>query len=215
MSRLRVLMFAGCVFGGACGGWAQTTNYFNNNENSFSSTYEEGVQRGFASIIQARGSANLMNSEAAGNYQQAYSQYLNNRMQATETYFGMRDYNRKARAAEAPRRATAEDLARYAKIDAPKPLSVSQLDPLTGFVSWPLALREDAYAQQRAMLEGYYKERAKNGQLTLDQANEVKQITAVMQEELKSNIRNIPPQNYVQAKKFLEGITLAAFSQSS
>ena len=65
-----------------------------------SSTLEEGVQRGYADVVRSRGMANLMNSEAAINLQEADKKYLENRLTATQTYFEMRRYNQEARRAE-------------------------------------------------------------------------------------------------------------------
>src|SRR5687768_6794213 len=62
-----------------------------------SSTEVEGAQRGFADFIRSAGAANLMNSEAASKYEDARKKYLENRLQATQTYFDMRRINAEAR----------------------------------------------------------------------------------------------------------------------
>jgi hypothetical protein len=49
-------------YGGPGGSWYQP---------SFSSTLEEGMQRGYADIVRSRGMANLMNSQAAKEYELA------------------------------------------------------------------------------------------------------------------------------------------------
>src|SRR5262245_16429695 len=43
-----------------------------------SSTLEEGVQRGFADVVRSQGMANLYNAQAAGQFESARSQYLDN-----------------------------------------------------------------------------------------------------------------------------------------
>ena len=88
-----------------------------------SSTYEEGVQRGFADIVRSAGAANLMNSEAAKKYEDARRKNIDNRVYGTEKYFQMRQINRAARAAERGRQPTMEDLIRYASQRAPDRLS--------------------------------------------------------------------------------------------
>ena len=67
---------------------------------TYSSTYEEGVQRGYADIVRSQGMANLMNSEAAKKYEEARREYLDNRLKATQTYFEMRRVNQEARSRE-------------------------------------------------------------------------------------------------------------------
>ena len=64
------------------------------------STAEEGIQRGYADVVRSQGMANLLNSQAATQYEEARKSYIENRMQATQTYFEMRRYNTEARKAE-------------------------------------------------------------------------------------------------------------------
>lgn len=194
---------------GGWGGWGGWGGGYH------SSTVEEGIQRGHADVIRSRGAANLMNSEAAGNYQDAYKKYLDNRMDATNTYFEMRAANRAYREAERGPRATREQLERLAKLRAPEPLSPSELDPLTGQIEWPLLLQQDDFAENRTKLDQLYAERAEKGHLTFDQMNQVKQVSTAMQYDLKANIDRYPPQQYVQSKKFLEGLATAVFMQAS
>ena len=115
----------------------------------------------------------------------------------------------------APPKATQEDLVRYAKQRAPSRLSPSELDPLTGVITWPLILREDTYQESRDALEQLYQQRASMGSLTGTQRGEVQQAISTLQADLKQNLRNYVPQDYVQAKKFLEGLNLELFAASS
>jgi len=171
-----------------------------------SSTYEEGVQRGFADIIRSAGAANLMNSEAAKNYEDARRKNIDNRVYGTEKYFQMRQLNRAARAAERSRQPTMEDLIRYASQRAPDRLSPTALDPLTGVISWPTILRGTAYDSDRQKLELLYASRSATGLLTAEQVAEVDAAVARMSAELKRNINSYPPQSYTQAKEFLKSL---------
>ncbi len=53
---------------------------------------------GMANVVRSAGYANVMNSIAAQNYEQAYSADLDNRLKYTNTYFEMRRVNQAARA---------------------------------------------------------------------------------------------------------------------
>lgn len=170
------------------------------------STYEEGVQRGFADIVRSAGAANLMNSEAAKNYEDARRKRIDNRVYGAEKYFEMRKMNDAARAAERGRQPTMEDLIRYASQRAPGRLSPSTLDPLTGAISWPTILRGAAYDADRRKLEGLYASRATTGYLTADQAVEVGAAIDTISAEMKRNINSYPPQAYAQAKEFLKSL---------
>ena len=53
---------------------------------------------GMANVVRSAGYANVMNSIAAQNYEQAYSADLDNRFKYTNTYFEMRRVNQAAQA---------------------------------------------------------------------------------------------------------------------
>jgi len=171
-----------------------------------SSTYEEGVQRGMADVIRSAGAYNLMTSEAMNNVEDAKRKYIDNRVHSTEKYFEMRDINRKARAAERGPRPSMEDMIRYSDARKPNRLSPSELDPLTGNITWPGILRGGQYDGDRKKLEDLYSLRAFNGYLNGDQLMQVNGSITSMQAALKQNVRNLPPQSYVQAKAFLESL---------
>lgn len=170
------------------------------------STYEEGVQRGFADVVRSAGAANLMNSEAAKNYEDARRKYMDNRVYGTEKYFEMRQINRAARAAERGRQPTMEDLIRYASQRAPDRLSPSILDPLTGVISWPTVLRSELYQADRQKLEALYASRSASGYLTPEQVAEVEAAINNISAVMKQNINTYSPQLYAQAKDFLKSL---------
>jgi hypothetical protein len=180
------------------------------------STAEEGALRGMADVTRSAGAANLMNSEASKNWMQGQRMYIENRQYGAETYFNMRQTNRQAREAERGPRPTSEDLQRYSQARVPDRLSVSDLDPLTGEIDWPMALRDDPYAQERQWLDAAYDQRAKaGGYLSATQRAEVKQVTESMKAELKANINLYSPNEYLQAKKFIEGLNYELYAPAS
>ncbi len=170
------------------------------------STVEEGVARGLADVIRSAGAANLMHSEAAKNYEDARRKYIDNRVYGTQKYFEMRAINRQARAAERGPRPTQEDLIRYSKERLPKPLSVTELDPLTGTIRWPTILRQEMYQRERQRVEQLYAERAANGYLSAEQLIELDKLTKQLHSRLKANLKKYPPQLYVESMRFLKSL---------
>jgi hypothetical protein len=193
--------------GGWGGGWGGGVMH--------ASTAEQGAMMGMADMMQAAGSRNLMNSQALGFVEDAKRKNIDNRMYGTDAYFQMRKTNKEARAAEAAPKASRSDLERYARQRAPSRLSPSELDPLTGTIAWPAVLREDAYKPYREQLEKLYLQRANIGALTGSERGEVQQAINALQADLKQNLRNYVPQDYVQAKKFIEGLNYELFAPSS
>lgn len=171
-----------------------------------SSTLEEGVQRGYADVVRSRGMANLLNSQAATQYEQARKAYIENQLKATQTYFEMRRYNTEARRAEHGTPLSMEQYVRLAREQAPDPLTATQLDPLTGTVSWPAPLRTKEYEPLRKRIDRLFQDRA-TGYLVY---GEIQQAIQELADQLKADIMKFPANDYVAAKKFLDSLIWAA-----
>jgi hypothetical protein len=182
-------------YGGPGGSWFQPT---------FSSTLEEGVQRGYADIVRSRGMANLMNSQAAKEYELARREYLDNRLKATQTYFEMRRYNQEARAAERSSPLSMEQYVRLARQQAPARLSVSQLDPFTGMISWPAALQRKEYAELVNRIDTLFAARAKG---TVLAHGEIQTACDELLERLKADVNKFKSNDYIQAKGFVQSLS--------
>jgi hypothetical protein len=173
------------------------------------STVAGSSLNGMASVISARGDAALSTSAAAVNMTQAQKQEIENRNAATNTYFQMRQTNKQARAAEEGPRPTVEQLARIAKDGLPKPLSPSEVNQVTGQIYWPSALQMEGFAAQRAQVEALTATRAKYG--TLGYADQMKLRESIngMAKQLKSQINDIPQQDYMVCRDFLKRLLYA------
>ena len=171
------------------------------------STPAESYGRGMSDMIRAAGAANLLNSEAARNYEEARSRYLENRLQATDTYFQMRSRNRAYREDERRPRPTSEELFRLAKARAPDRLSPSELDPISGEIVWPAALRDPRFAATQQRLErmfAYWAEHSR--QLTVNQMAELQATIDQLTEELMLVVEVVPANTYAEARRFLASL---------
>jgi hypothetical protein len=171
-----------------------------------SSTLEEGVQHGFADVVRSQGMANLYNAQAATQAQQARSAYLDNQYKATQTYFEMRRYNTEARRAERSPPLSTEQYVRMARVEAPQSLTSTQLDTLTGAISWPAPLAGPEYANYRAQIERLFTDRY-SGYSSFAQ---VQQACQAFADQLKADIMKFQANDYVAAKKFLDSLIYAA-----
>jgi hypothetical protein len=186
----------------ASGGWP--------GYNTGASTAAGSALSGMASVISAKGDYNLSTSAAAVNMTQAQKQEIQNRQQWANTYFDMRATNRAARTAERSPRPTMEQLVRRAQEGAPKPLSPNQMDAVNGRLNWPSALQQASFDSQREQTDRLFATRAKYGGLSYADQLAVRQAVDAMFGELKTQIRDIPPQDYVACRNFLESLTYAA-----
>lgn len=177
---------------------------------NYASTAAEGAQRGFADVVRAAGENNLNNSEAAINFEQARSMNMQNHLQYANTYFEMRQVNRQARAAEAGPRLSTEQLFRIAQQQAPNRLSNSDLDPLTGDITWPIVLQDTPFAEYRQTLTGLFADRAREGgTVTISELSEIRRTSDAALATLKENIRNYPANDYLRARRFLENLSFS------
>jgi hypothetical protein len=165
---------------------------------------------GMSQVISSAGQYNLNTSAAAVNMSQAIKTQLGNDMLATETYFGMRAANRAAREKEAEPRLTMEQLVAIAHDGAPKPLNARDEDPITGGLNWPSALTQNQFAGSRKELDEIFAKRARYGGLTYSDQMAAKHAVDSIFSGLKSQIRDIPPQDYVACRDFLRTLTYTA-----
>lgn len=176
------------------------------------STPAESFARGAADVIRAQGEFNRMTSEAAINWQEAKARAIVNSRDYVDAYFRNRQANRDYRRAERGPRPTAEDLERYAQAMKPTPLSPSELDMLTGRVNWPILLRADCFTPMRAEMEELLDRWAvanNLGQLDRFGTNQhlaVRRAASQMEEVLRQEVRNLAPQDYTAAKRFLRSL---------
>jgi len=174
------------------------------------STVGESHARGMADVIRSQGIYNLTTSQAAINAQDARKKQLENYRTGVETYFEVRQMNRQYRAAERGPRPTKEDWVRYAQMGKPKPLSSNQLDKVTGQINWPILLRDDRFDEERQAIQDIFAHRAASGGLNAEMFRKADSITEQMIDDLKEEVRDVPPAQYAEAKTFLQSLAYAA-----
>ncbi len=180
-----------------------------------SSTIAEGYQRGFADVVRSYGTANLLNSEAAINWEKARSLDYNNRLQGTETYFTQRRMNQQYRDQERGAPPTSEQVFRWAHRNAPKALSSYEFDPLNGQINWPIALRATAYDNYRKVVEDYFRMRAENPEkLTLSDYTKLQEVTDMWLMAFKTDIKKYLSNDYVRGRSFIESLAFEATKSS-
>jgi hypothetical protein len=166
---------------------------------------------GSAMLTGAAGQYNLYTSMGAKNYQQAYSQWVDNQKKREQTYFDMRRMNASYRAelrAQHPT-PTSDQIAAFNKSREPERLKDDQFNVKTGNLSWPPALKEPEFAPDRDKLEGLFAERADdpgNSGLGTRNYREVQRALADLHDKLHAEIAQIDPDAYIAAMKFLKSV---------
>jgi hypothetical protein len=161
-------------------------------------------------MTRAAGAYNLLSSQARIARAEARRYELENKLRATELYFKLRLMNREYRALLRGPRPTVEDLKRYAAAGRPERLSPSELDSVTGEISWPVLLRDDRYADYRAELETLFVERAASSQLSTFTYFAIQRTTRAFLNELEQRVRLVPQMDYIAAKRFIQSLAYEA-----
>jgi hypothetical protein len=164
---------------------------------------------GAANLVQAAGQRNLSDSAAAINYSQARSMEMQNNLQYAQTYYEKRELNEQYRDSQRTK-TTPEQLFRINQQRLPKPLSTSQLDPVTGSLNWPGLLTQDQFTADRQAMEGLFAERAGHSHMSYQDYSQVQEIGRRMENELQKQIRDVRPDDYIRAKSFLQSLMFEA-----
>jgi hypothetical protein len=164
------------------------------------------VQRGYADVVRSYGMANLLNSQAMNQVEQARKQYIENQVKATQAYFELRRYVAEARHAEQPMPLSMEQYVRLAREAAPAPLTATQLDPLTGVVNWPKPLMLPEFAGFRQRIDQLFQQRAAGYLVFLPAQKAIQEFTDVL--NAQANV--FDAKDFVVSRRFLDSLLMAA-----
>lgn len=172
-----------------------------------SSTPTEGYLRGAASVVQAAGQKNYMDSMAILNLQESKRRAIENSKLYVKTFIENRDALRDYRKRYAPVPPTKEEWDHIVAISLPDRLTSGQYDPQTGKVVWPHILRMDEYTAVRTRIDQLLKQRspADSGDGSPTQ-RELAAMIDVLQLLLKGNVHTLTVGQYGSAQAFLKSL---------
>lgn len=162
------------------------------------------ARRGMADLVRARGYATEQYSKALLNQEEARSKYLENQQKWLQMYHERRrlgEERQEQRNKEI--RESRERYLAYLRSQEPDRLSPSQLNPNSGKLDWPEALKASAYNTLRSDLEGLFTVRAKTG-ANSGLKREIFEKSREMLLLLKSRIEITPASDYIAARRFLD-----------
>ena len=173
----------------------------------YASTAGQAAAYGLSDVIRSEGYANLQNSEAAKNWEDAKTKEIDNRDHWTNTYFDMRRTNKEARRAEDGPAVTHDQAIRFAKAAAPPRLTSAQLDPVTGHIEYPLVLTDKDYDPYRQDLNKLFANRAATGgSLQYEDFQKIQGTVSKFINALKDNVSRYPAGDYGKARTFLDSL---------
>jgi len=173
----------------------------------YASTAGQAAAYGLSDVIRSEGYANLQNSEAAKNWEDAKTKEIDNRQKWTNTYFDMRRTNKESRQAENGPAVTHDQAIRFAKAAAPPRLTSAQLDPVTGHIEYPLLLTQKDYDAYRTDLDKLFADRASSGgSLQFEEFQKIRGTVSKFIDALKTNVSRYPAGDYGRARTFLDSL---------
>jgi hypothetical protein len=166
--------------------------------------------QGMSTVIRSAGEYNLATAQAGVSYEEARSKYLDNNKKWSENYFQMKE---RRQALEVQQREISkhsnEALNAAAKSSLPRTLGPNLLDPVTGQITWPDVLQGSEFADLRKQLEQQFELRAKTSN-TAGTTQKIHAATQEMSSILRREIEKVPANEYIAARKFLDGLDYTA-----
>jgi hypothetical protein len=132
---------------------------------------------------------------------------LHNAVQSVQTFYQMREVGRTERNKDRGPRLSPEPRKAYAR--TLHGLDASQMDPATGALHWPGPLQEAEYSAQRSAIGQYASKWVRYGTLDYADQRKVRENVVAMFDALKSHIAEMPPQDYVTSRSFLQSLLYA------
>lgn len=173
-------------------------------------TPQSAEANAMANVIRSQGMYNVATSQAMINIEKARGSYLANQEKAMQFYYARK------RAVEAEHANEREQekakIQRYQEYmaqeaaNAPR-LNSNQLNPNSGQITWPRALQDSAFSNDRNAAEAYFAARAKQS-TTVTDSKKMHDTVAAMRDELRGRIHDMNPSDYMESRKFLDTLSL-------
>ena len=195
---------------GAYGGYGPPAGYgYGHGFARGGSTVLGSQLHGMADLVRSSGYANLRNSEAAINAEEARSRQLDNRVKYAQTYYERKRIREEAKAYD-NNKITMEQVHRMAALKRPRRLGSEQLNPVTGEISWPLAAMQPMMNGTRRRISQLFAERTDDGKLQPQAYFEIVRLCDLLDEQLGKELGSIPMQAVSQAKAFVKSLAYEA-----
>ena len=133
------------------------------NQGYHASTVAEGEGNAISAVTRSKGQYAIDQSKARINNAQADAMVMQNRKQMASDYFETRSVNQQNRFgdyAERKKKHTQEALFRYGEEGRPTRLTSSELDPVTGQITWPIVLENPVFSDYTKPIDEAFVSRA-------------------------------------------------------
>jgi hypothetical protein len=174
-----------------------------------SSTFGEGIQRGYASVLRGAGELTYMESLSAINFQEAFRRALENRVAYTKAVLDIKAMRAEYRERYGPKPFVGEARKRAVEYYLPKKLTATQFNSDTQEIVWPHILRQAEYAPICGQIEQVFRSRQfeNSGDGSPTQL-EIAKLTKSLAALLRENINSMSAEQYIHASEFIRSLNL-------
>lgn len=173
-------------------------------------TAAQSVDYGIARVLRGEGEYLLLGSQAAINLTEAQRRGIENWKTWVHTLFEVQRYNREARAIDRGPPLTQATILRMAQVGKPHRLTPSEMDTITGQLTWPLVLQSAEFSPYRRFVDQIFADRAYRGVLNLNEYMQAQSTIRFMLSLLREQIQEFQPIDYMAGRRFLESLAFEA-----
>ena len=159
-----------------------------------------------AEMITALANVRQTDAKTLQTLQQVRSLSLDNKVKTTKTFYEKRKLRSEYLAAENRKRLSKKDRDRYSKASLPKRPGDRQLHPDQDKIYWPHALQHERFIEYREQLDRLFAKRGMGSGIGDGTYQQVQDVAGAMQADLRSMIRQMPPAEYLQARRFIDSL---------
>jgi hypothetical protein len=157
--------------------------------------------------ITAVANASATNAKTLETLQQVRGLKLDNNLKVAKTFYEKRKLCDDYQKLNPRQRPTQENVVRYNQASVPKRPAQFELASARGRISWPDVLLDEEFSDARILLESLFAQRKPGaGAQGSSVSGEVQTVAVEMREKLQSRIRQMSPEQYLAARRFLEGL---------
>jgi hypothetical protein len=172
----------------------------------------------YADMVRARGEARRNWTQGMQNYEDARRRYIENVDRWNDVFLDRLRTQRQINAMrdDAQHEWQQETIAAYRRAQEvvhPEPLTSAELNRETGEITWPEALQDARFEEERQQLAELFSMRAR-GSDTGEVSRRISILVRLLELKLKNEIGEIPREEYAAASRFLDGLRSDAWLAS-
>jgi hypothetical protein len=164
-----------------------------------------------AGWITAVANANATNAKTLETLQQVRGLALDNNLKVAKVFYDKRKLCEDYQKLNPRQRPTQESMSRYSQASVPKRPAQFELASTPGRIYWPDMLLDEEFSDGRIQLESLFAQRKAGASAPGSSiSGEVQTVAAQMREQLQAKIRQMSPEQYLAARRFLESLAYEA-----